>query len=72
MTSSYMFQQIVEYAHHLKQNHYTDDLLLILFNVLPLDKPLPNGDSFNFNMHLNLDGMIAACLFIQLCIYFYL
>lgn len=47
---------MAEYSFYLKENHYVSDLLMILFNLLPLDKPLPGGDNFSYQTSLNLTG----------------
>ena len=36
---------MAEYSYHLKQNHYVSDLLLVLFNIIPLEEALPQDQS---------------------------
>ncbi|XP_067945873.1 E3 ubiquitin-protein ligase listerin-like [Watersipora subatra] len=53
-------QQMAEYSFYLKQNSYTADLLLILFNIIPLEERLPNDGAFMFNSQLYSAGVDDA------------
>lgn len=44
---------MAEYSHHLKQNHYASDLLMVIFNIIPLEEPLPNDDNFSYTTQLD-------------------